>query len=434
MVAFARLLSDDERKMPIRLHIWACCALALAGPALAAGPDERALKETELRGVETNLKATDDERRQIEADVEAIKLDRTRLNAALLETTARLQKTEAERADAAARLAKAGADATALEKSTAERRERMSALLAALQRLTRDAPPAIFVAPDDMAQAVRAAGVVGGLVGDIKREADALAGDLKRITDLSAEIEQERRGLAASAQTLAVDKERLAALIDARQKALLDRQGALETERRRADQLAQQAGNLKDLIARMDGDAAAADAADRAAAAAVESRAALPGTGPARIKPAVAFAEMKGQLAWPAVGTTIRNFGDPDGYGGQTKGISVSVAPGAVVSAPADSWVAFAGPYRSYGQLLILNAGEGYYLVLAGMERIQVSVGQFVLAGEPVAAMGTGGTKMAAAGSIGADPPVLYIELRKNDAVIDPQPWWAKSNLEKARG
>jgi septal ring factor EnvC (AmiA/AmiB activator) len=65
------------------------------------------------------------------------------------------------------------------------------------------------------------------------------------------------------------------------------------------------------------------------------------------------------------------------------------------------------------------------------MERIQVAVGQFVLAGEPVAAMGA---VRAGSTGIGAAQPVLYIELRKNDAVIDPNPWWAKTNLEKARG
>ena len=83
---------------------------------------------------------------------------------------------------------------------------------------------------------------------------------------------------------------------------------------------------------------------------------------------------------------------------------------------------------------MILNAGEGYYLILSGMERIQVSVGQFVLAGEPVAVMGSGGARAASGVAIGAEQPVLYIEFRKNDTAIDPQPWWAKSNLEKARG
>jgi len=414
--------------------------LLIAGIALTRAlaveqtPLDRAAKEWELRGVETNLKASDDQRRRIEADVEAIKLDRVRLNEALLETTARLQNIESERSQATARLAKAATDATALEASFGDRRERLAQFMAALQRMTHHAPPAIFVRPDDMAAAVRAAGVVASLVDDVKAEADSLARDLDRVAELKRTILQERERLAASAEDLAVDRTRLAALVDARQKALNDRQSALDDERKRADQYAAQATSLKDLIGKMDGEADKAAAADRAAAAAVESRAATRGGDLARLAPAVPFSESKGRIAWPVSGTPVKNFGDPDGFGGAVKGVSVSAPPSATVSAPADSWVAFAGPYRSYGQLLILNAGEGYYLILSGMERIQVSVGQFVLAGEPVAVMGSGGARAASGVAIGAEQPVLYIEFRKNDTAIDPQPWWAKSNLEKARG
>jgi len=423
--------------MPIRSRGPSLAAVLLLGlwlaPARAvepAPPPDRSAKELELQGVETNLKATEAERRKIEADVEAIKLDRGRLNQALLETTARLQKIEADRADATERLEKAGADAISLEASFGARRERISELLAALQRMTHDAPPAIFVRPDDMAAAVRAAGVINAMIGDVKAEADALSRDLARASQLKRTIADQRAQLAASAEELAVDKARLEALVEARQKSLGDRQSALDDERKRADDLAAKATSLKDLLSKMDGEAAA----DRAAAAAVESRAAGPAGDLARLRPAVPFSQDKGRLRWPALGSVVKNYGDPDGFGAETKGVSLAVAPGATVSAPADSWVAFAGPYRSYGQLLILNAGEGYYMVLAGMERIQVSVGQFVLAGEPVAVMGSSGARAAGAAPIGAGGPVLYIEFRKNDNVIDPQPWWAKSNLEKARG
>jgi septal ring factor EnvC (AmiA/AmiB activator) len=96
--------------------------------------------------------------------------------------------------------------------------------------------------------------------------------------------------------------------------------------------------------------------------------------------------------------------------------------------------VAFAGPFRSYGQLLIINAGGGYYLLLAGMERINVGLGQFVLAGEPVAVMGDSSkASMASAGSE-ITQPVLYIEFRKDGTSIDPSPWWATSTHEKVRG
>ena len=83
---------------------------------------------------------------------------------------------------------------------------------------------------------------------------------------------------------------------------------------------------------------------------------------------------------------------------------------------------------------MIINAGGGYYVVLAGMERINVNVGQFVLVGEPVAVMGDGSAKTAAAIAIGSAQPVLYVEFRKDGAAIDPGPWWVKPELEKVRG
>ena len=105
-----------------------------------------------------------------------------------------------------------------------------------------------------------------------------------------------------------------------------------------------------------------------------------------------------------------------------------------MVSAPADGSVLYSGPYRSYGQLLIIDAGEGYYVLLAGMERTYVSRGEAVLSGEPVGVVGDGSSKMAAAAAVGAVQPVLYIELRKDGTAIDPGPWWAKTDIEKARG
>jgi septal ring factor EnvC (AmiA/AmiB activator) len=92
--------------------------------------------------------------------------------------------------------------------------------------------------------------------------------------------------------------------------------------------------------------------------------------------------------------------------------------------------VVYAGEFRSYGQLLIINAGGGYHILLAGMSRIDVSLGQFVLAGEPIAAMGT----PAVPGS-GDDNsrPVLYVEFRKDGRPIDPDPWWAEAS-EKVQG
>jgi len=154
---------------------------------------------------------------------------------------------------------------------------------------------------------------------------------------------------------------------------------------------------------------------------------------PGRLAPAIAFASAKGLLPMPVNGVKIRDFGRSDGAGGVEKGISLATRPGAQVTTPCDGWVVYSGPFRSYGQLLIINAGGGYHVLIAGMERISVNIGQFVLTGEPVATMGST-SQVAAILATTASQPVLYIEFRKDGTSIDPGPWWAASEGEKVRG
>jgi septal ring factor EnvC (AmiA/AmiB activator) len=151
------------------------------------------------------------------------------------------------------------------------------------------------------------------------------------------------------------------------------------------------------------------------------------------LAPAIAFADTRGHLRLPVNGARIREFGTSDGAGGTQKGLSIATRNGAEITAPCDGWVVYAGPFRSYGQLLILNAGGGYHVLLAGMERISVDLGQFVLTGEPVAVMGSG-SQVSAAVATGTRPPVLYVEFRKDGTPIDPSPWWATNEGEKVRG
>ena len=148
---------------------------------------------------------------------------------------------------------------------------------------------------------------------------------------------------------------------------------------------------------------------------------------------AVAFAATRGHLHLPVNGLKIREFGGSDGVGGTQRGQSIATHAGAQITAPCDGWVVYAGPFRSYGQLLILNAGGGYHVLLAGMERISVDLGQFVLTGEPVAVMGSGAQVSAAVSPV-PKQPILYVEFRKDGTPIDPSPWWATNEGEKVRG
>jgi septal ring factor EnvC (AmiA/AmiB activator) len=210
----------------------------------------------------------------------------------------------------------------------------------------------------------------------------------------------------------------------------------LDTEGQRAALLAKQARDLQDLIAKMEQNlASAAKAAAEANLAPAPNGklnlAAFQDRG--RTSPAVAFASAKGLLPIPVNGTKLLDFGGSDGIGGIQKGLSLAAKPGAQVTTPCDSWVVYAGPFRSYGQLLILNAGGGYHILIAGMARISVNIGQFVLTGEPVGIMGST-PQVASILSTNGKQPVLYVEFRKDGTPIDPGPWWATNEGEKVRG
>src|SRR5262249_14866939 len=110
-------------------------------------------------------------------------------------------------------------------------------------------------------------------------------------------------------------------------------------------------------------------------------------TNHGRMKPATPFHLTKGQLPFPAQGRRVLAFGDKNQFGRVSRGIVLEPRPGATVIAPSDGWVVYAGEFRSYGQVLIINAGGGYHILLANLARTEVEVGRFVLAGEPVGVM-----------------------------------------------
>jgi septal ring factor EnvC (AmiA/AmiB activator) len=156
----------------------------------------------------------------------------------------------------------------------------------------------------------------------------------------------------------------------------------------------------------------------------------IPGNA-GRIKPAIPFASARGKLPLPAQGRRALAFGDRTQYGGQSKGMVIETRYAAQITSPCDGWVVYAGEFRSYGQLLIINAGGGYHVLLAGLSQIDVRSGQFVLAAEPVGTMSGGQKNTPSSAQISG--PVLYVEFRKDGRPIDPDPWWA-SGQQKVQG
>ncbi len=445
-----RLLSTRQSS-GIAAAIAACLLWtpACAQPATEPGLDPVEGKKLELRGVEDTISASAEQRAKIQAEIESIREDRARLNQALMDATAKVSEADARMAKVEQRLDRLTGSEEAIRRSLEGRRGVVAEVLAVLQRMGHRTPPALLVQPEDVLQAIRASMTLGAVLPQLRSETEALASDLNDLVNLRKSIASEKDNLSREQQSFQDERARLSALVDIRQKTLGEAQSALDVEQKRAAELASQATSLKDLISKMERENASARRAaeearkydeERKKQAALETQEqqarieASPFKDPARLAPAIPFSKARGKLPLPTNGEIVKTYGASDAFGSSEKGVSIGVRPKATVVSPADGWVLYAGPYRTYGQLLIVNAGDGYYIVLAGMDRVNVAVGQFVLSGEPVGVMGDGAIRTASAVAIGASQPILYVEFRKDGAPIDPGPWWSKPDLKKVRG
>ncbi|MDP1883282.1 MAG: peptidoglycan DD-metalloendopeptidase family protein [Bradyrhizobium sp.] len=403
---------------------------------ISTSPDAIKQREQELEATRAQQKNAAELQAKLKADIAAIGQDRSKLNAQLIDIAAQVRGVETRIGDAEARLHPLDDREQQLRGSLDSRRSEIVEVLAALQRAGRRTPPALLVRPEDALQSLRTAMLLGSVVPELRGRAEKLAGELSELVALRKTIATERDRLAADRDKLREDQTRMAALIDERQRKQSTIEKDMEAEGARAIALSRQVDSLQGLIGKMEQDLKSA--AKAAATANLQGApAGKPNLGalkdPARMSPAIAFASARGLFAMPVNGTKIRSFGGSDGAGGAEKGISLATKAGAQVTTPCDGWVVYAGPFRSYGQLLILNAGGGYHVLIAGMERISVNIGQFVLTGEPVATMGTR-SQVASILATNASQPVLYVEFRKDGTPIDSGPWWAASEGEKVRG
>ena len=414
-------------------------AQTAAPQATAVSPDAIKQREQELEAARTQQKSAAELQQKLKADIAAIGQDRSKLNQQLIDIAGQVRTVETRTTDAEARLRPLDGREQQIRSSLDSRRSEIVEVLAALQRAGRRTPPALLVRPEDALQSLRTAMLLGAVVPELRGRAERLTSDLSELVALRKTIATERDKLAIDRDKLKDDQIRLAALVDERQRKQSAVERDMEAEGARAVALSKQVDSLQGLIAKMEIDLKSA--AKAAATATLQGTPAAPngkpGLGafkdPARQSPAVAFASARGLFAYPVNGSRIRDFGGSDGAGGAEKGISLATRAGAQVTTPCDGWVVYAGPFRSYGQLLILNAGGGYHVLIAGMERISVNIGQFVLTGEPVATMGKT-SQVASILATTASQPVLYVEFRKDGTPIDPGPWWAANEGEKVRG
>ena len=381
---------------------WLMPLLLLVTPALAQDEDEAArLREIERLRQE---KARDAEALRERTD--AAKAALRRLQASLVQIAGELQAAEAAVTASEETLARLTAEAERLTADLAARRRAIGDVLGALQMLERARPPALLVSPEDANRAAIAAIALQGVTPELAAEASRLAGDLDRIEVVRGRVERERRHLRDAEGALAERRRLLEDTLAERERRQAEDVVRLQRIEREDRALAREATSLRALIEGIE----ALDEAQPPAP--VPSIAPDPPTRPELDDLPDVFTAARTRLPLPAAGRITRRFGERVPGGGRAQDTTLRTRPGAVVTAPFGGTVRWAKPYGAVGNLVILDVGEGYNLVLIGLGSFDVRRGDAVRPGTPLGRMPQRGA-------------ALRMQLRRGGEVMDVEPWLA---------
>ncbi|MHA1568285.1 MAG: murein hydrolase activator EnvC family protein [Alphaproteobacteria bacterium] len=379
---------------------------------LVAGAAEKDGAANRLKEVERQLEETRGREANLEERESALDHEVLALRAAAISAAKAVHSRDSALSRLETRLAAMATEAAEKSARLDQRRDQLAGTLAALTRLARVPPSAALALPMAPADTVRGALLLRAAVPALETRARNLRDELDVYADLRDRIAGDRVELARQGNSLAGERRRLDGLLH-RKRNLSDRARA-ETERARNEsrRLAEKAADLRDLLAKLE---TARKARERAAALARPKDEALSAGSAVPPPPGGArnFSQARGRLPFPAPGRILRRYGERTEGGTASAGIVIATRPGAPVIAPHDGLVVFAGTFRGYGQLLIIEHGEGYHTLLSGLFRIDASAGQWLLVGEPVGVMGE-----AESGKTS-----LYVELRRKSQPINPLPW-----------
>ena len=482
-------IGGARRQSAYALALLACVALGALPARVAAQSADTAEARKQLEASRGQLDDAHRRGKELQAEVTRLREEREHLNTQLIEIAQKIQAGEGQMGTIEGRLGELEAQESLIRGSLDKSHGSISGLLAAMQRMGRNPPPVLVTRREDALAMVRSAMLLASAFPQMRGQAQALSEKLNALVRVIEQSRTEREHLRTETAKLQDNRTQLASLIEVRKTSLLERQDELTQVRKSAADIAKNVNDLNELVSRMEKiekaiaektqlgayerKLAAAKAlpapadsipvspvapppgvdggtASPAAPAPVQGKrvASLgkpadeirpsitlqPGeklamAAPGRIEPAIAFEDAKGRLRLPAQGNVIQHFGDQL-QSGHSDGIVIETRAGAQVVAANDGWIMYAGEFRSYGQILIINGGGGYHVLLAGLSQINVQVGQFVLAGEPVGVMTAAPRSVSTATASTKtqdNAPILYVEFRKNQRPIDSGPWWAET-------
>jgi septal ring factor EnvC (AmiA/AmiB activator) len=372
---------------------------------------------TQLENLTEAQKQAEAQAAELSKQQEKLKTEIEGLQTDLVKTTAQSRGFEKAEAEARAQLEALQVEEKDLRSKIEADNLLSSDLLAALQRIERKPPPALLVSAESATDAARAASLIAYLTDSLTEKTELMKMRVTELEDLRKKMDKNRKEISANASEVSARLRGIKSVIS--NKSVLNSQ--LDKDRKQkieeAEKLASEANNLRELIRSFE------DRADDVAPRLKPDRGSIdpnpqikPRKGnpaPVYIPPSGArFADTRGSLPLPVFGTLSKAFGARTSNGGRAKGVSLRTAKLAQVVAPFPGRIEFSGDFND-DNVVILNVGSGYFIVMTGLGETFAQAGDDVKGGEPLGTMpGNNRSK-----------PELFMEFRKDRSSIDPAPW-----------
>ena len=298
-------------------------------------------------------------------------------------------------------------------------RSALAQIIMAKQRLDRVPAQALLLRPSAPIDMARSFELLQKAIPEVSGQAAEIKATFGRLEALRQTQVLQENNLISEQAALKARQDKLEAALKERQTLLTQTKTEQQSSNRKSRELAGQAKDLHDLLERVARNAALKAQTDQAEKQHTVSE---PDTGPEPVAQALKsladwFGRVKAKLRLPVTGNVATGYGQGLAGGGQSQGLTIKAAPGAIVTAPADGIVRFAGPFRQYKLLVILQHSNGEHSLLGGMQELYTRTGAKVAAGEPLG-------KLPSTDKLAGDSTAtasLYYEKRRNGKAVDPR-------------
>ena len=374
--------------------------LIFAAPAWA----QQSATGNKLDALNSEIENRKSRQAELQAEAQALQAQQRALQKRTIALARDLQNIDAERDRLEDRLSELAVSESQLDEALQQDRAALAKLLAGLQAMQKQPAPAFAVHADDALEAVQGALVMASIVPNMQSRADDLRDRLTELAALRARMDRQSQALITAEQDAATARADLDKALAAKAAAENKARRAARGEAAIIARLVDEARDLRDLSRRL------------------QNR--RGGT----VFGGSAFGKARGLLPLPVTGQVVGRFGQRNENGVRQQGLSIIARAGAQINAPYDGLVLYSGPFRQYGEIVIINLADGFQMILAGLAGSGVFVGQEILAGEPIGVLASDdlaheGHENHQLGSSTSGRSQLYMELRFDGQPIDPSPW-----------